>query len=196
MAVANKSIIYALICTFLWWAGFQGLFANMGNFYYKNYLTETNILGLIFSLTGVGNIIGNIVGGRLSDKIGKKKSILISCGLSSVAIVLIPTLSKYFIFVLVTHFIWSISTGFGQASLTSFMSELNPNVRGTVMSLNSSATYLGMTFTTMISTVVLKYTGFLLLGAICSLCLILIIPIILMLVNEKTISVKSAELIK
>ncbi|WP_164985201.1 MFS transporter [Ammoniphilus sp. CFH 90114] len=191
MAFSNRSILFALFCTFLFWAGFQGMFANMGNFYYKNYLLETNLLGLIFSLTGLGNIIGNVVGGRISDKIGKKRSILICCGLSSVCVVFIPMIHSYFWFVITTHFLWSMSTGFGQASLTSFMSELNPQIRGTVLSLNSSATYLGMTFTTLISTFVLESQGFLLLGIICSLCFLVIVPIISNLVSEKMPSVET-----
>lgn len=184
VAFSNSSILFTLVCTFLWWAGFQGMFANMGSFYYKNYLLQTNLLGLIFSITGIGNILGNVVGGRISDNIGKKRSILICCAFSSVCVVLIPILENYFWLVLSTHFIWSMSTGFGQASLTSFMSELNPNIRGTVLSLNSSATYLGMTMTTFISSIALESQSFLLLGIVCALCFILIVPIISKLVVE------------
>ncbi|WP_311315553.1 MFS transporter [Metabacillus litoralis] len=180
----SKTILFTLICTLLWWAGFQGMFANMGSYYTSNYSLNIMIVGLVFSFTGLGNVLGNIFGGRASDIIGKRRAIVYCCIFSAIAVLVISTIKGNLFLVIAVHFLWSVLTGFGQASLTSFVSELKAEIRGTVLSLNSSATYMGMAITTTASTFILEKSEFQLLGMVCAVAYVLIFPIMTVLVKD------------
>jgi predicted MFS family arabinose efflux permease len=89
------------------------------------------------------------------------------------------------------HIIWSLFIGFGQASLTALISELKPAVRGTVMALNSSAMYIGMTIASGVASLAVSNgLPFSSLGIICAIASLLVLPIVYVLVKEKEISNK------
>lgn len=92
---------------------------------------------------------------------------------------------------IMAHMVWSLFIGFGQASLTALISELSPAIRGTVMALNSSAMYIGMTIASSVSSFTLsKGFPFVTLGIICAIASLLVLPMIYFLVKEKTMSNK------
>ncbi|MEK3883217.1 MFS transporter [Paenibacillus sp. PL2-23] len=177
-AFSHRLSMMALMCTFFWWAAFQGLFANMGTLYASRFMLSTAALGLIFSIAGLGNWLGNRMGGRLSDRMGRKVVIGIASFGSAAFIMAIPLVHSWVIAVVVLQFLWAFTTGLGQSSLTTYIAELNPRVRGTLMALNSSVTYLGMTISTAVAAGILQYGGFAYVGLLCSLSA-LIVPVIL-----------------
>lgn len=183
-AFAEPAALYALLCTFLWWAGFQGLFANMGSFYGAKFALPTDVIGLVFSLAGLANLIGNIVGGKLSDRIGRKPVIYGACFASGATILALPLLDFSLWPVIVTHAVWAFATGVGQSTLTAFMSELNPGARGTILAMSSSATYLGMTASTSLAVLLLSAGGYVLVGILCSILVLSVVPILWYQVHE------------
>jgi predicted MFS family arabinose efflux permease len=175
---SQPSALIALLCTFLWWAGFQGLFANMGAFYSNKFSLHINTIGYIFSLSGLSSLLGNIAGGRLSDRIGTKPVIFAACVICGTGILAVPILSFSLGLVTCMHVVWAFATGLGQSSLTTFISAMNPEARGTILAMNSSATYLGMTASTAAAVGLLAYGGYALVGTLCSVMVWLVIPIL------------------
>jgi multidrug resistance protein len=165
--VSNGAIGLALLCTFLWWAAFQGLFANMGIFYSSSFPISAGIIGLIFSLAGFGNWMGNKLGGRAADRYGSRAVMYTACILCSVWMISIPFASNWLSFVIVLHFLWSVSTGIGQVSLATYISQLLPSSRGTLLAFNSAATYLGMTCSTAVASGILEQGSFKAVGIVC-----------------------------
>ncbi|MEM5680071.1 MFS transporter [Bacillus paranthracis] len=145
MTVVNISVLFALLATFLWTIGLHGMFSYIGVYYGDNFGLSVGKIGIVIFLAGVGSVAGNILGGKLADKIGKKSVIVIASIVSSISVMLFSLSTENLVIAIIVHIIWSLFIGFGQASLTALISELKPAVRGTIMALNSSAMYIGMT---------------------------------------------------
>ncbi|MBL3822628.1 MULTISPECIES: MFS transporter [Bacillus cereus group] len=187
MTVVNISVLFALLATFLWTIGLHGMFSYIGVYYGDNFGLSVGEIGIVIFLAGVGSVAGNILGGKLADKIGKKNVIVIASIVSSISVMLFSLSTGNLVIAIIVHIIWSLFIGFGQASLTALISELKPAVRGTVMALNSSAMYIGMTIASGIASLAIS-NGFPFssLGTICAIASLLVLPIIFVLVKEKT----------
>ncbi len=187
MTVVNISVLFALLATFLWTIGLHGMFSYIGVYYENNFGISVGKIGIVIFLAGVGSVAGNILGGKLADKIGKKSVIVIASIVSSISVMLFSLSTENLVIAIIVHIIWSLFIGFGQASLTALISELKPAMRGTVMALNSSAMYIGMTIASGVASLAISNGfPFFSLGTICAIASLLVLPIIFVLVKEKT----------
>lgn len=191
MTVVNISVLFALLATFLWTIGLHGMFSYIGVYYENNFGISVGKIGIVIFLAGVGSVAGNILGGKLADKIGKKSVIVIASIVSSISVMLFSLSTENLVIAIIVHIIWSLFIGFGQASLTALISELKPAVRGTVMALNSSAMYIGMTIASGVASLAIS-NGFPFssLGTMCAIASLLVLLIIFVLVQEKASSNK------
>jgi len=195
IAFSNMSVLLALVATLLWFGGLQGMFANIG-FYYNHYFQLTvSQIGFILMAAGFGSVIGNIVGGKLADKVGKKVVVGCASVFTAAGVLGVSLISENLILAIVVHVLWSTAFGFGHAALTAFISELSPSVRGTVLSLNSSAMYAGMMGATAISATMLYQSTFTAIGIFCALSTLLVLPITIVL-KSKTTPTDSSESLK
>lgn len=191
MTVVNISVLFALLATFLWTIGLHGMFSYIGVYYENNFGISVGQIGIVIFWAGVGSVAGNILGGKLADKIGKKSVIVIASIVSSISVMLFSLSTGNLVIAIIVYIIWSLFIGFGQASLTALISELKPAVRGTVMALNSSAMYIGMTIASGVASLAIS-NGFPFssLGTMCAIASLLVLPIIFVLVKEKASSNK------
>ncbi|HGH7183082.1 MFS transporter [Bacillus cereus] len=191
LVLVNVSVLFALLATFLWTIGLHGMFSYIGVYYGNNFGLSVGEIGIVIFLAGVGSIAGNILGGKFADKIGKKNVIFIASIATSISVILFSISIKNLVIAIALHIIWSLFIGFGQASLTALISELKPDVRGTVMALNSSAMYIGMTIASGVASLTVS-NGFPFssLGIMCAIASLLVLPIIFVLVKEKASSNK------
>lgn len=183
-AFTNPSVFFALLSTFLWAAGFQGLFAYVGVYYKQNFNLNEAQIGLVILAAGLGSVIGNVLGGRISDRVGKRTVVTFASVVAAAGVVCFSLLTHDLAAAIVAQVIWSTSIGFGQSPLTALVSELSPSVRGTVLSLNSSAMYLGMTTATAAATAILARGGFVRVGIMSGLLSLLVWPTVAFLVKE------------
>ncbi|GAB6551230.1 MFS transporter [Bacillus mobilis] len=190
-ALVNISVLFALLATFLWTIGLHGMFSYIGVYYGNNFGLSVGEIGIVIFLAGVGSVAGNILGGKLADKIGKKNVISIASIVTSISVILFSLSIENLVIAITLHIIWSLFIGFGQASLTALISELKPDVRGTVMALNSSAMYIGMTIASGVASLTVS-NGFPFssLGIMCAIASLLVLPIIFVLVKGKALSNK------
>ncbi|KAA0760329.1 MFS transporter [Bacillus sp. SH5-2] len=191
LVLVNVSVLFALLATFLWTIGLHGMFSYIGVYYGNNFGLSVGEIGIVIFLAGVGSVAGNISGGKFADKIGKKNVIFIASIATSISVILFSLSIKNLVIAIALHIIWSLFIGFGQASLTALISELKPDVRGTVMALNSSAMYIGMTIASGVASLTVS-NGFPFssLGIMCAIASLLVLPIIFVLVKEKASSNK------
>ncbi|MEH7464840.1 MFS transporter [Bacillus thuringiensis] len=188
-AFTNTSVFFALLSTFLWTVSLQGMFSYIGVYYKGNFDFSVEKTGMVIFLAGAGSIIGNIIGGKLADKIGKKAVVSIATIIAAVGVVSFTLLTEHVILAVIVHIIWSTAIGFGQSSLTALISELSPKVRGTVMALNSSAMYNGMMFASAgASWLLIGGHTFLAIGIMCAIASFLVLPIIYFLIKENSIT--------
>ncbi|MCY9666497.1 MFS transporter [Paenibacillus alginolyticus] len=177
-AFTNPSVLYALLTTLLWTIGLHTMFAYIGVFYNEKFNLSAGGIGIVIFIAGLASVIGNILGGKWSDKIGKKKVVYFASLLSAVFVLIFSSLTVNLVLTVLMHVLWSTSIGVGQSSLTTLISQLSPKVRGTVMSLNSSAMYLGMTIASGSASLILVDFTFLALGVLCAVSATLVLPVI------------------
>ncbi|MED2792632.1 MFS transporter [Bacillus wiedmannii] len=191
MALVNISVLFALLATFLWTIGLHGMFSYIGVYYGNNFGLSVGEIGIVIFLAGIGSVAGNILGGKLADKIGKRNVISIASIVAAITVMIFSFSIENLTIVITVHIIWSLFIGFGQASLTALISELNPAVRGTVMALNGSAMYMGMTIASGIASLAVS-NGFPFssLGIMCAIASLLVLPIVFVLVKGKELSNK------
>ncbi|MCK9907451.1 MFS transporter, partial [Frankia sp. Cpl3] len=70
-------------------------------------------IGIAFALAGIGNMLGSTLGGRVSDRIGKKSTLLWGGLISAIGVVSIPFLTGHFVLAVAMHIIWAIAIGLG-----------------------------------------------------------------------------------
>ncbi|MGN4422909.1 MFS transporter [Bacillus cereus group sp. MYBK30-1] len=191
MVIVNVPVLYALLATFLWTIGLHGMFSYIGVYYGKNFGLSVGEIGIVIFLAGVGSVAGNILGGKLADKIGKRNVVSIASIVVSISVMIFSLSIEKLGIAIAVHIIWSLFIGFGQASLTALISELKPAVRGTVMALNSSAMYIGMTIASGVASLAVSNgLPFSSLGIMCAIASLLVLPIVYVLVKEKETSNK------
>jgi predicted MFS family arabinose efflux permease len=167
-AITSRTVGYALVATFLWYGGLQGLFANIGLFYDQSYSLSTAEIGQVIMLAGLGSFIGSIWGGRLADRFGKKVTITAAGIVTVIAVVSLPFFTQQVELTIGVHLLWATAFSVGQTALTALISELRPAQRGTVMSLNSAAMFAGMMVLTGLSSPLLQAGGFVFIGYMCA----------------------------
>ncbi|MBO8162848.1 MAG: MFS transporter [Brevibacillus sp.] len=184
-AFSTSSVFFALLCTFLWTAGLQGMFAYVGVYYEQNFGLAVNEIGIVAMFAAAVSVIGSIIGGRFADKVGKKTMIGIAAVMSAIGVLIFSIMTHTFWGAFVTQLFWAAFVGIGQATLTALVSELSPNVRGTVLSLNSSALYLGMMAATAVAAAILQSgLGYLSVGIMCAIAALLVMPVTVYFVRE------------
>lgn len=196
-AVSRRSVISALLATFLWFGGLQGMFANIGMYYNRNFGLDVSTIGLILMAAGLGSVAGTVLGGKLSD-LWSKKTVIGIASVATAAGVLGVSLAGGNVGLAVSvHVLWSAFYGFGQSALNALVSELDAANRGTVMALNSTAMYGGMMAATAASALLLQGGSFLPVGILCATAAGMVFPITRWMVREEpaagTAGTRSAE---
>ncbi len=137
--------LMGLSVTFFMMVASLGMYTYLGVWLSESFGFNVRAIGAVIMIIGLGNLVGNVSGGYLADRIGKRTVVTISLITMSIALLILPYLSFSLIDALVCIFIWLFSGGASLTSLNSIISELMPSHRGTVMALNNSSMYLGTT---------------------------------------------------
>lgn len=189
-AFTQASVFFALLSSFLWMASLYGMFAYVGVYYTHNFHLNVAEIGLIIMVAGFGNMMGNILGGRVSDKVGKRRVMTAASVVAAVCVVSFSLLTHVLVAAIVAQVVWNIALGSGTATLTALASELSPSIRGAILSLNSSAMYLGASIATAASAALLATGGFFRIGIVCGLAALAVGPMIRYFVQEHTMDAK------
>ncbi|UNL83167.1 MFS transporter [Priestia koreensis] len=101
------------------------------------------IVGLVSAVTGIANLIGSPLLGRLGDKIGQRKILILSLIMSILAF-LPQVFATSITVLLVGRFFLGLFIGGMMPSLNVLVKKLAPkNLQGTAFGINSSARFLG-----------------------------------------------------
>lgn len=132
----------------------------MGAYFHDEFHVAKWALGVFTMVMGVGVLIGSNIGGRLSDRIGKRPIILWTSGICAVFISLVTTLSPHMLVVVALLLVFSTFSGARFASAQAVLSEMTPERRGTVMALNASGQQFGIVTGSAVGGVVLSIFGY------------------------------------
>lgn len=129
------------------------------------------VLGALLVVYGVGALIGNDVGGRLTDRFGSRRPLLMTLPVITLALVALPFAVTSVLGAGIVMFV--LGAGFVvNAPVQSRLIELAPGGSALVLSLNASAIYLGIGLAGLVGGAVVATSGVLALpwvGAVFSL---------------------------
>ncbi len=136
----------------------------MGAYFHDEFGLAKSALGVMSAIMGVGILIGGNVGGRLSDKKGKRPIIVWCSGICAVFITLVTVAAPWIALAFVLLFVFALFSGARFASAQAVTTELNPTHRGTVMALNASGQQFGIVTGALIGAGALQLWGYSALG--------------------------------
>jgi MFS transporter, DHA1 family, multidrug resistance protein len=158
----NKSAAACLFGTMLISASsIWSFFAS--TFWRKQFFMPVEIVGLITLTVVLIYALGSIIGGRIIDKLGRKRIVVISWaarGASIAAIVFMPTLWSALLMTCLSQFVGGIVV----TSSHSLNLEQAPKSRGTMMSLSGVFASIGVSLGVAVGGLTLNQFGFQLLG--------------------------------
>lgn len=167
----NSNAKKMLISVFLLLTG-PTLMLNYLGIYLTN---EFNVLqvdiGLIYTIIGIGTVLGAFFAGGLADKIGKLKISKILFFIMFFALLSIPYLGSVIIIVILAT-LFSFGLDGGWTSYQALGSEIVPEKRGTFMSLFYTVNAITITFYSLFAPILYKLGGFKLITGIASISII------------------------
>lgn len=164
---SEKICFLSLILTFLHQFGNVGYFPYFGVYYSTNFNFNVSQIGLISILTGLGYMLGALIGGRIADKLGKKKVARFVYIFSSIGAIAFSLLGQNVILATIVIFFAWANFGMGSATIFSLVSEINPALRGTILSINITFGFTGSTLGTAASSGLIEH-GFFYVGLMCA----------------------------
>lgn len=162
-ALIRPRTAFAILLTFLQMTSIFCTYALIAPFMHEKFALGENLLAVVMLTYGINGVIGNVVAGRLSDRLGANKIILIS---------LVGIGSGFFGLWLVGPQLW---LGFVMLASWSFfgmmfhspqqqrLANIDPDRRGLLLALNAGSLYLGISIGSGVSNFVSVHFGFLVL---------------------------------
>ena len=116
-------------------------------------------MSLVLLLLGIASFIGNFIGGRVSDRIGYAKSLLLGAALQTALMLLIfvfqPVMWANVLFVI----LWLMSAWFTGLQLNTGIAQETQNKSSFMLSMNNSAIQLGGAIGSSLAAVVITLGG-------------------------------------
>jgi len=139
IAVRHRPSMAAILVSFLMVLGSRGLMVIYGAWLEEVFQMTARILGDVSSAIGVAGILGLILVGVLTDRLGKKLSLGLGLGISLLAALGLPFLKSTLSLTVGALFVYYLAFEFALVTGLSLVSELRPAARATLMAFNAAA---------------------------------------------------------
>ncbi len=156
----TPNALVALTTTLVWMFGFYILYTFLGSFLAAQFHFNTAQSGYVFIVYGLSNFVASFFGGFLNNRIGIPKSIIVNGLLSVIVILLISGLGRTLLWMIIGLVLLAFFQGVGVSALNTFIVNVVPSNRSTVMSFNSSFLYLGLTLGSLVGGLIFQRFGF------------------------------------
>jgi predicted MFS family arabinose efflux permease len=162
--LGNRTVSLALlsnsISTMYWFI----FLTFMGAYFYDEFGLAKWALGGLTMVQGLGVFLGSNIGGRLSDRVGKRPVVLGSTALCALFITLETTAAPHLVVAAGFLLAFAAAGGARFASAQAAMTEMLPARRGTVMALVASGQQFGIVAGSAVGGLVLDAWGYTALG--------------------------------
>lgn len=137
-----------------------------------------SIVGILLLVYGLGAVVGNVVGGRATDRFGSIPTLLVSMLVFAALTALLPLTATSVIGAGVSLFTLSLFTWSFNPPIQNLLLELSPG-GGLLLSLNASAIYLGAGLSAVVGGLVINLAGITLLPEVAALLALVSLALLL-----------------
>ncbi|GEO47752.1 MFS transporter [Companilactobacillus kimchii] len=162
----SRRALLSLSINLVWMFGFYLIYTFLGTFLNQNFHFNTAQTGNIFIAYGLSNFIASFCGGHLLSKLGAMKDVILNGFLSMIFILGLVICQNQLWGIIIFLILLAVAQGLGVTALTTYIVDVVPDKRSTVMSFNSSFLYLGLTLGSLIGAILYSRVGFTGLGII------------------------------
>lgn len=162
----NPAALGALGYAFLIDVANENMFVVYGYWMEGNFGLRVAAIGLFTAVIGFADLVGELVVTTLADRIGKRRMVVISLVVSSLAYVGLPWTGLNRAAALVTLFLMFLGFEITNVASGLIVSELVPAARGSMMALLATAYSVGRALGALLSGPVWELGGFALNGAV------------------------------
>ncbi len=149
MLFDNRERIAAIAAAFFVSGGFVGFFFYLGSWLKQTLSFTTREFDIVFAIIGLMLLIGVVIAGPVSDKLGKRGVSILSTIVLSAMLLLIPTLNRG-VLLYVSLMAAALSFAFRQGPLQALATELVPRrSRGTLVAARNTASQIGIAIATL-----------------------------------------------
>ncbi len=132
----------------------------IGALFFQRYDVPAWALGGLNSLMALGIMVGANGGGRLGDRLGKRRTAIVSTACCAVFGTLITTAAPVVWLALLYVILYAIPNGARVATAQAVLSELVPGLRGTLSTFGAAGQSLGASMGSFLGSVVVGTVGF------------------------------------
>ncbi|MGI8783099.1 MAG: MFS transporter [Acidobacteriota bacterium] len=146
----HRRIYAAVAGSFFVSAGFVGFLQYFGSFLAEQFSLSVSRVGIVFLVVGVASVVGSVLGGALSDKLGKRPTVV---GCSAVLAVLLVATARSESLIGVFGFVLAaaVAYAFRQGPLQALVTGLVPTgVRGAFVAMRNTMSQFGVAFGSML----------------------------------------------
>ena len=149
MMFDNRERIAAIAAAFCVSGGFVGFFFYLGSWLKSSLEFTTREFDVVFAMIGVALLIGVVVAGPVSDKLGKRGVSILSTIVLAAMLLVIPTLGRG-IALYASLMAAALAFAFRQGPLQALATELVPRrARGTLVAARNTASQIGIAIATL-----------------------------------------------
>jgi len=160
MLFDNRERVAAIAAAFCVSGGFVGFFFYIVSWLKKSLQFSTREIDLVFALIGVSLLIGVVVAGPVSDKIGKRGVSILSTIVLAAMLLIIPTLGRG-IMLFASLMAAALAFAFRQGPLQALATELVPRrSRGTLVAARNTASQIGIAIATLVCGQLYDHVGY------------------------------------
>jgi predicted MFS family arabinose efflux permease len=161
MALREPVVAVALGVIFLQMLAIELIFVVYGAWLERDFGASTAQLGLIFGLLGIFELGGSLGATLLTDRIGKRRAVLMGFALMGVLILLLPLSAGRWGVFLALFLLLDLCFEFAVVSVFPLMSGLGARARGSVMALTLMAMGMGRVTGSLVGPRLFEASGFL-----------------------------------
>lgn len=149
MLFDNRERVAAIVAAFFVSGGFVGFFFYLGSWLKQSLAFTTREFDIVFALIGLALLIGVVVAGPVSDKLGKRGVSILSTMVLAAMLLIIPTLGRG-VLLFVSLMAAALAFAFRQGPLQALATELVPRrSRGTLVAARNTASQIGIAIATL-----------------------------------------------
>ncbi|MCY8203093.1 MFS transporter [Bacillus sp. N12A5] len=141
---------FILLAYFLFQTGNFASFSFLGTWLSADFHLNVSQIGAAMLVLGLGNMLGSLIGSRISAKLGIFKTLINGMLLMSALYCCLPFFPTLFL-VETSFFLTFFTAGIIFPLMMGVFQSISPNARGTITSLSNAAMYAGITIGTSIA---------------------------------------------